>query len=282
MSSDREGWEPMARTAESVALAAGELLIEHPAYGRRAEVETKDFRRELVTAADRAAEAGIVDRLRAEFPRHGFLAEEGARTKKGCIDPPGAEHVWIIDPLDGTTNYVHGVPTWSVSIGLFVAGVPVVGVVHAPALREMFVAWCGGGAFRNGQPMTTRATPELADSLLATGFAYDRDEAGAVDNLARLRKVMPLCRDIRRLGSAALDLAYVAAGVFDGYWETGLSPYDVAAGAALVREAGGLVTDDEGGEDWLFGRSVVAGADAVHGALIAVLAEPDPRRDCGD
>jgi myo-inositol-1(or 4)-monophosphatase len=174
---------------------------------------------------------------------------------------------WIIDPLDGTTNFVHGLPFFAVAIGLTWRSVPVVGVVHAPVLGETFSAAHGLGATCNGAPIRVSRTSEMADALLATGFAYTRDQAGAVDNLERLRRVMPHVRDIRRCGSAELDLCYVARGSFDAYWEYGLAPYDVAAGAVIVREAGGVVTDIEGGDSWLFGGQVVASNGALHEAV---------------
>ncbi|MCR9247020.1 MAG: inositol monophosphatase [bacterium] len=252
---------------------AGDLLLERRTAAAAA-VESKGRRRELVTAADRAAEELIVQGLFAEFPDHGVLAEEGVLTTAGETDKE-SDWVWIIDPLDGTTNYVHGVPFFAVAIALVHRGEPVVGVVHAPALAETFVACQGGGAERHRGGEIDRlyvtATNELADALLATGFSYNRNEPGRDDNSGRLAKVLPRCRDLRRLGSAELDLCYTAAGVYDGYWELYLQPYDVAAGAVIVREAGGRVTDLDGGEEWLHGGQILATNGPLHGPLLAVV-----------
>jgi myo-inositol-1(or 4)-monophosphatase len=158
-------------------------------------------------------------------------------------------------------------------------GVPVVGVVHAPALGETFVATKGGGAIRRyadgrEQVLQVSATAEFADALLATGFSYNRNEPGRDDNSGNIARILPHCRDLRRLGSAELDLCLVASGQYDGYWERYLAPYDVAAGAVIVREAGGMVTDFDNGEDWLFGDSVLASNGGVHAELRQFLTRP--------
>jgi myo-inositol-1(or 4)-monophosphatase len=179
----------------------------------------------------------------------------------------GGEHgdrYWLVDPLDGTTNFVHGLPFFAVAIALAWKQVPVVGVVHAPALGDTFAAATGLGATRNGRPLAVSATRELADALLVTGFSYNRNEAGRDDNVQRLAAVLPHCRDLRRLGSAALDLCLVGAGTFDAYWELYLEPYDVAAGAVVVQEAGGRVTDLLGGDQWLFGGQILASNGTLH------------------
>ncbi|MEO6596134.1 MAG: inositol monophosphatase family protein [Planctomycetota bacterium] len=262
--------QPFVDEAMRLALLAGQDLLRHrPQTSQRP--ESKGRRRELVTAADRAAEHIVVGGLLAAFPEHAVLAEEGVLTTEGKASK-AADWTWIVDPLDGTTNFVHGLPFFAVAIGLAFRNVPVVGVVHAPALGETFVAKAGGGAkrvFADGreQVLAVSATSEVADALLATGFSYNRNEPGRDDNAARLARVLPLCRDVRRLGSAELDLCYVAAGVYDGYWELYLAPYDVAAGAVIVREAGGRVTDLVGGEDWLFGGQVLATNGRLHAEL---------------
>ncbi|HEU4418689.1 MAG TPA: inositol monophosphatase family protein [Planctomycetota bacterium] len=262
--------QPFVAAALRLANLAGALLLRHRA-GAAPHPESKGQRRELVTAADRAAEHTIVSGLLAEFPAHAILAEEGVLTQQGKASRE-SDWTWIIDPLDGTTNFVHGLPFYAVSIALAFRKDPVVGVVHAPALGETFVASTGHGARRLGadgreQVLAVSRTSELADALLATGFAYDRDEPGRDDNLARIARVLPLCRDVRRLGSAELDLCYTAAGIYDGYWEQYLAPYDMAAGAVIVREAGGRVTDFAGGENWLFGGQVLATNARLHGEL---------------
>jgi myo-inositol-1(or 4)-monophosphatase len=261
-------------TALSLARRAGdELMRMRPQAARRP--ESKGLRRELVTAADRAAERIVVEGLLAAFPDHAILAEEGVLTVQGRASKSSA-WTWIVDPLDGTTNYVHGLPFFAVAIALAHDDVPVVGVVHAPALGQTFVGAHGLGARLidgNGgeRPLRVSATDELADALLATGFAYVRNEPGKDDNSGRLARVLPLCRDLRRLGSAELDLCHVAAGVYDGYWELYLAPYDVAAGAVIVREAGGRITDLHGGENWLFGGEVLATNGLLHAPLLGVV-----------
>ena len=262
--------------AERLAREAGQELLRHR-DGVRSAFESKGQRRELVTAADRAAERIVVEGLLRAFPGHAVLAEEGVLTTQG-VASRASDWTWIVDPLDGTTNFVHGLPFFAVAIGLAFRNRPVVGVVHAPALGETFLGAEGLGArrvFADGceRPLRVSATAELADALLATGFSYNRNEPGRDDNAARLTRALPLCRDLRRLGSAELDLCLVAAGVYDGYWELYLAPYDVAAGAVLVREAGGVVTDLGGGDDWLFGGSILATNGPLHAPLRQVVGD---------
>ena len=179
--------------------------------------------------------------------------------------------MWLVDPLDGTTNFVHGLPFYCVSLALARAGQPVIGVVHAPALGSTWTGWQGGGAFRDGQPLQVTGTADMGNALLATGFSYDRNEPGHDNNAGKIAKVLPVCRDLRRYGSAELDLCHVASGSFDGYWEMYLMPYDVAAGAVLVREAGGQVTDLAGGDDWLYGKQIAATNGNIHDELLELL-----------
>jgi myo-inositol-1(or 4)-monophosphatase len=265
----------MRGVAERLAVAAGEVLLVHAERrsGRGVAATSKAVRRELVTEADRAAEEVVVGGLLAEFPTHAVLAEEGVRTPAGAISRPDAEWLWIVDPLDGTTNFVHGLPHFGVAIGLAWRGRPVLGVVHAPALATTWAAVQGGGAVRNGEPIEVAGTVEVADALLATGFAYVRNEPGVDDNTGRFAAAVLACRDLRRLGSAEIDLCHVADGRFDGYWEMHLKPYDVAAGAVIVQEAGGVVTDLRGGDDWLFGEQVLAANAGLHPALLALVGD---------
>ncbi len=253
--------DDMRRRAVTLARAAGEELLRR--RKERPSASSKAVRRELVTEADRAAEYAVVGGILSQFPDHSVLAEEGVLTAQGQRTS-ASDWNWIVDPLDGTTNYVHGLPFYAVAIGLVWRSVPVVGVVHAPALGETYSAALGLGAHCNEAPIHVSNTSHLADALLATGFAYLRDEDGAVDNLERLRRLMPEIRDVRRCGSAELDLCLVARGTYDAYWEFGLAPYDVAAGAVIVREAGGAVTDVHGGDGWLFGGNVLASNGALH------------------
>ncbi|MGE0141685.1 MAG: inositol monophosphatase family protein, partial [Planctomycetota bacterium] len=232
------------------------------------EHESKGRRRELVTAADRAAELAIVDAITSARPHDAILAEEGVRTTAG-VPSSAADWLWIVDPLDGTTNFVHAVPWFSVSVALYFRGQPLVAAVNAPALGRVWTAALGLGARRDGRAITIGGTQTLADALVATGFSYNRNEPGRDDNVERIRRLLPHCRDLRRFGSAAMDLCLVADGTWDGYWEMYLAPYDVAAGALIVREAGGLVTDLGGGEDWLFGGQVLAANRYLHSPLLS-------------
>jgi myo-inositol-1(or 4)-monophosphatase len=250
-----------ARTvALEAAYEAGELLLSF--FGRldRARIGTKSAARDLVTEADLASERGIVARLRAAFPEHAIEAEETVR------DADSARPRWFLDPLDGTVNFVHGLPCFAVSLGLLVDGVPEVAVVHAPRLGETFHAVRGGGTFLGKERLSVSPCAALGEAILATGFPYRRAELSP-NNLENWNALFLEVRDLRRLGSAALDLAYVAAGRYDGFWELYLAPHDVAAGALLVREAGGIVTDLDGGEAWLRGGQILAAGPAVHGLL---------------
>lgn len=246
----------MIDTALEIAREAGDLLLER--FGRLTGAEiARKGPRDLVTAADRDAEALIARRLREAFPDHGLLAEEGSGADHG--DGP----VWVVDPLDGTTNFVHGIPAFCVSLGLVEAGRPVLGVVHAPALRQTFWGAPGQGAYEGDRPISVSVTPMLSEALVATGFAYDIDRL-ADDNLDNLAHLARRTRGVRRIGSAALDLAYVASGRFDAYWELYLHPWDVAGGAAIVLAAGGTISDFRGGDDWLFGKHLVATNGMLH------------------
>jgi myo-inositol-1(or 4)-monophosphatase len=260
------------------ARAAGALQLEGLDRPDALEVSRKSPR-ELVTSVDKACEALIVERIQRTYPDHGYLAEEGH------VRPGGLR--WIVDPVDGTTNYAQRLPQFSVSIGLEQAGRGiVVGVVLAPYLDELFYGRAGGGAFfvRGGRPprrLAVSTTATLADAVLSTGFAYVQDQTPN-DNLANWTQLSRRARALRRGGSAALDLAYVADGRFDGFWEMHLKAYDVAAGALLVREAGGRVTDAFLGEDWLEGQSIIVTNGRIHDelarALAPVLSDPWVRR----
>ena len=262
--------------ALSAALEAGELLsaysvrLEERPFLEDASTWTKSSGRDLATEADVAAERAIVARIREAFPGHAIEAEEEVVDEGSRRDGPR----WFIDPLDGTINFVHNIPAWCVSMALYVDGVPEVGVIHAPKLGETFHAVRGRGAWLNGQPIRVSEPEGLLDCVLATGFPYRRGELGN-DNRGNFNDLFYDIRGIRRMGSAAIDLAYTAAGRLDGYWELHLKSHDVAAGALQVEEAGGLVTDVDGGETWLDGRSILAAGPRVHGLLQERLSGPD-------
>ena len=251
----------MLEFATRLAERAGEVLMEHfRPLGRAEVVAQKGQVRNWVTAADTASEELIVAAIRERFPGHSINAEEsGEHAGDG-------RHVWYVDPLDGTVNFTHGFPFFAVSIGFVVDGVPVLGAVRAPALRETFAGKVGVGAELNGTPIGVSGTEVLIEALLATGFSYVRNEHPDhnVDNFADL---VMRSRDIRRAGAAAIDLCYVAAGRFDGFWEVHLSPWDVAAGSAIIRAAGGTVSDFRGGEEFIAGRNIVATNGKIHELL---------------
>jgi myo-inositol-1(or 4)-monophosphatase len=250
-------------TAERIAREAATVLRE--GYGQAQEVNYKGAVN-LVTEWDRRSEELIVGSIRAAYPGHAILAEEGGRTH-GTGD-----YLWIVDPLDGTTNFAHGLPVFAVSIALTQGGRPVVGVVADALRQEVFAAEAGGGAMLNGRPVRVSTTEALGASLLATGLPYDV-RTNPDNNLDHFVNFAVRSRAVRRIGSAALDLAWTASGRFDGYWEYRLFPWDVAAGALLVAEAGGQVTDALGGPDFLSGASILASNGRIHDAMRQVLRE---------
>ncbi|MDE0915355.1 MAG: inositol monophosphatase family protein [Planctomycetota bacterium] len=251
--------------AQDAALEAGEILVGHLGHLDPEAIGLKTNYRDLVTAADLDAERVLVDRLRKACPGHAIEAEEETR------DAMDGRPRWFLDPLDGTVNFIHRLPCFAVSMGLWVDGQPQVSVIHAPVLGETFSAVRGGGAWLGDRPMKVSPVETIRDAVLATGFAYRRSELNP-SNLEQFASFFHEARGLRRMGSAALDLAFVADGRLDGYWEYHLSPHDVAAGGLLVLEAGGSVTDVGGGEDWLRGGSIVAAGPALHGAMTSHLA----------
>ena len=254
--------------AVEAARAAGDLLL--GCYGGLdpSEVEEKG-RNDVVSRADRESEALLRRTLLGAFPGDLFVGEEGGLAGSDPHAP-----AWIVDPLDGTANFVRGFPHWSVSIGRTSGGSDgelVLGVVWDPVKRDLFVAEKGAGAFRNGRRIQVTRREGLAGAALATGFPF-RIQARIDTYLRLFRAVFLEVQSIRRAGSAALDLAYVSAGVFDGFFELGLSPWDSAAGAVLVREAGGVVTDFDGGGAWRVRGNVLAAGDGVHAELRRLVA----------
>ncbi|MEL7247297.1 MAG: inositol monophosphatase family protein [Bacteroidota bacterium] len=247
---------------ENVAREAGLFLMQEIGRVNQDQIEEKSLN-SLVSYVDRTAEEMIVADLTALLPEAGFLTEE--ETTNQDTNTPQR---WIIDPLDGTTNFLFGLPCFSVSIALEVEKELVLGVVYEPNRQECFSAWAGGGAHLNGQPIKVRSNDQLAKSLLATGFPYyDYSRMEPYINL--FRHLAKNTRGIRRWGSAAIDLAYTAAGRFDGFYEYSLNAWDVAAGIVLVREAGGIVTDFSGQNDSLNNGEIVAASAAIHDLLLA-------------
>ncbi|HRQ38463.1 MAG TPA: inositol monophosphatase family protein [Chloroflexota bacterium] len=259
-------------TAVHIAREAGELLRQ--GYGQEKEITVKGTAVDWVTQFDQQAETLIVSRLRAAFPDHTLVGEEG-----GTMNGEGSSaYTWHIDPLDGTTNFAHGFPVFSVSLALVSEGRSLVGVVYDPLRDECFTAVAGQGAWLNGRQLRVSQANSLLRSLLATGFPYDRHTAEH-DNVAQVARFLKQAHGIRRAGSAALDLAYVAAGRLDGYWEFKLNSYDVAAGLVLVQEAGGQVTDMAGSPTLIAPQmAVVASNGRIHAHMLAVLAEEEMGR----
>ncbi|MCU0565425.1 MAG: inositol monophosphatase [Oculatellaceae cyanobacterium Prado106] len=254
--------------ATEAALAGGAIVQSY--LGKLEEIQEKSRPGDLVTEADKASEAAILKVITRHFPSHGILAEESG--KGGAI---ASEFLWAIDPLDGTTNYAHQYPFYAVSIGLLIDGIPQVGVIFDPAHQDLFRAAQGLGATRNRRPIRVSATTDLARSLLVTGFAYDRRETPD-NNYAEFCRLTHLTQGVRRGGSAAIDLAYVACGRLDGFWERGLSPWDMAAGVAIVREAGGQVTAYDGSPFEMATGRILATNSLIHPELSQELQQIHP------
>ena len=254
--------------ASAIAREAGQLLKSRFRASASDGLEVRG-ERDPVTDADRDSESLIVAKIRERYPDHAIIGEEGAN-KPGAA-PAGL--CWIVDPLDGTVNFLHGHPFYCVSIGVVRDGVPVAGAIDCPSLDEHFAAALGEGATRNGAAIHVTPEADLMQSILATGFAYGRNDVVQNNHDAAARLSLA-ARGLRRNGAAAIDLAYVAAGIYGGFWEYWLAPWDVAAGACLVREAGGTITDiagSSGADDWCFGRNILASNGPLHDTIAAHL-----------
>jgi len=255
--------QPMLNIALRAARSAGELIFRSLERLDVLSVNEKDAK-DYVTEVDRAAEQAIIEVLRDAFPGHGILAEESGESG------PESEFTWIIDPLDGTTNFIHGLPQYAVSIAQTKNGVLEHAVVYDPNTNEMFTASRGAGAFLNDRRIRVSRRTRLNEALIGTGFPFRRfDHVDAY--LAMFKELTQKTAGIRRPGAASLDLAYVAAGRFDGFWEMGLSPWDMAAGALLIQEAGGLVSDLSGEANYLTTGNLVAGTPKIFGQLLPII-----------
>ncbi|HPL63520.1 MAG: inositol monophosphatase family protein [Syntrophales bacterium] len=262
------GTDDLLKFAESTAAEAGRFLRE-----RLNSKHSVDYKGEIniVTEEDRMSEEIIKSEIRKRCPGHGILAEETPETGRG------AEFRWIIDPLDGTTNYAHGYPVFCVSLALEKNSSVLLGVIYNPMLEEMFTARAGGGAFLNGKRICVSSVADLSRSLLATGFPYDI-RTDRFNNLDYFAAMAVKAQAIRRAGSAALDLAYTACGRFDGFWELKLKPWDTAAGCLLLAEAGGKITDLDGNEHRMDSAHIVASNGMIHDQMLRALGETEGSR----
>ncbi|MBW7931579.1 MAG: inositol monophosphatase [Gammaproteobacteria bacterium] len=257
--------QALLNTAVKAARKGGDLALRYLNRVGDLEVRSK-ARNEFVTQVDQAAEAAIIGSIRERYPQHAILAEESGKHA-------GNEFTWIIDPLDGTTNFIHGFPVFSVSIALEVHGQLEVGVVYDPCRQELFTTTRGGGAQLDGRRIRVSSWPGLEGSLIGTGFPYRSNTQWLPKYMPMLQAVMENTAGVRRPGSAALDLCYVAAGRLDGFWEFGLSIWDIAAGTLMIREAGGIATSLTPGQELAESGNIIAGSPKVHAALQQLLAD---------
>jgi len=251
--------------AEAIARRAGAIVME--GFGHVRQVRQKGVI-DLVTEFDQRSEEVIVSSLQKEFPEHAILAEESGH------HPRTSEYQWVVDPIDGTTNFAHGLPLFAISLGLLRGKVPVAGVVYDPLHEELFAAALGRGASLNGRPIRVSSQMHMGQALLATGFAYDI-RTNPRNNLAQFAQFQLRTQGVRRLGSAALDCAWTALGRLDGYWEFGIKPWDIGAGGLLVREAGGRATSTAGDEEFISTGTIVVSNGLLHEQILRVLREGD-------
>jgi myo-inositol-1(or 4)-monophosphatase len=248
---------------EVIARQAGAVLME--GYGNVRHIQQKGVI-DLVTEFDKRSEEVIISSIQQKFPDHAILAEESGHNKTM------SEYQWVIDPLDGTTNFAHGIPIFSVSIGLLRNDSPVVGVAYDPLRNEMFSAELGHGATLNNHPIHVSSQTDLGQAVISTGFPYDL-RTNPRNNFAQFVQYQLRTQSVRHLGSAALDCAWTAMGRLDGYWEFGVKPWDIGAGALIVREAGGRVTSVDGDENFLSDDSVLVSNSLLHEQMLRVLRE---------
>ncbi|MEI6752798.1 MAG: inositol monophosphatase family protein [Paludibacter sp.] len=258
-------YEQLTLATCEIARKAGQFMANERKNFNDSMVESKGMH-DLVSYVDKASEKQIIEQLQILLPDSGFIAEEGT------TDIRGERFNWVIDPLDGTTNFVQGVPVYAVSIGLLDGDELVLGVVYEVGRDECFYAWKDGGAYLNGHSIRVSKRSDIHDSLLATGFPYS-DFSRMDEYMEFLKWTMKNARGVRRLGSAATDLAYVACGRFDAFWEYDLKPWDVAAGIVIIKEAGGIITDYSGGNNFLFGKEIVATNGLIDELILAKIKE---------
>jgi myo-inositol-1(or 4)-monophosphatase len=255
----------LGREVVELSRAVGRFILDERKTFKQSDVEIKGFNN-FVSYVDKEAEIKFVNRLSVLLPESGFIAEEGTSTKKGD------EYNWIIDPLDGTTNFVHNIPFFCTSVALMKGEELILGVIYEPNVDECYYSWNGIQAFRNEEVISVTSTPDLLSCLLATGFPYD-DFERQDEYFDILKSFTHKTRGLRRLGSAALDLAYVACGKVDAFYEYGLNPWDVAAGAFIVKQAGGQVTDFRNTNEYVFGEEICASNQKVHQSMIKVIGD---------
>ncbi len=245
-----------------IAKEAGAVVKE--GFGTNFNIEYKTNESNLVTAIDKASEKLITEFIKKSYPSHGILAEEGGEIKST------SEYVWVVDPIDGTTNFAHGLPIFSVSIGVQKKGKTIAGVVYDVMNDIVYSTELGGGSFANGKKLSVNKNDKLSHAVLVTGFPYNiaDNPENALEKFSALTKAS---RAVRRLGSAAIDLCYVARGVFDGFWEVQLHPWDMCAGKLIVEEAGGLVTDFKGKDIDIFSQKILATNGKIHNVMIEFL-----------
>jgi len=266
----------MLNVAIKAARAAGAIINRAALDVEAVRISQKQVN-DFVTEVDHASEAAIIDTLLTAYPDHGILAEESGSQHGN----PNADHIWIIDPLDGTTNFIHGFPVYCVSIALQVRGRIEQAVVYDPSRNDLFTATRGRGAFLNERRIRVSKRVRLQESLISTGFPFRKGD-NFNQYLVMMGDVMQKTAGLRRPGSAALDLAYLAAGFTEGFFETGLSPWDVAAGSLLVTEAGGLVGNFTGESDFLEQREMLAGTPRIYGQLVTILSKYSKFAGAGD
>jgi myo-inositol-1(or 4)-monophosphatase len=252
----------MINDITDIAREAGSIIRE--GFGKNVKIDYKTNESNLVTEVDKASEKLITDFIGKKYPNHSILAEEGSGEKKN------SEYLWVVDPLDGTTNFAHGLPIFSVSIGVQKNNETIAGVVYDVMRNIIYCAEKGSGAFEASQELNVSHTLKLEHSLLVTGFPYNVAE-NPENAFQKFEALTKKARGVRRLGSAAIDFCYVASGVFEGFWEVHLHPWDLCAGKLIVEEAGGLVTDFEGNEIDIYSKKILATNGNIHNQILSVL-----------